>query len=92
MLFTGAGYLTNGNLETTIDWIPKMKNIRFKDLPTFIRTTDENDIVLKFVLHSTERTPRASAIILNTFNSFEQDVLDALSSMLPCIYTTRPLL
>ena len=92
VLFTDASYLTNGYLETKIDWIPGMKNIRLKDLPNFIRTTDENDIVLKFVLHETERTSRASAIILNTFDSFEQDALDALSSMLPCIYTIGPLL
>ncbi|KAM3742372.1 hypothetical protein ACB098_07G065300 [Castanea mollissima] len=86
-----ASYLTNGYLETKIDWIQGMKNIRLKDLPNFIKTTDENDIVLKFVLHETERTLRASAIILNTFDSFEQDVLDALSSMLPRIYTIGPL-
>ncbi|KAM3694559.1 hypothetical protein ACJW31_07G067000 [Castanea mollissima] len=86
-----ASYLTNGYLETKIDWIQGMKNIRLKDLPNFIKTIDENDIVLKFVLHETERTLRASAIILNTFDSFEQDVLDALSSMLPRIYTIGPL-
>ncbi|KAL4614838.1 hypothetical protein ACB092_07G081700 [Castanea dentata] len=86
-----ASYLTNGYLETKIDWIPGMKNIRLKDLPNFIRTTDVNDIILKFVLHETERTLRASAIILNTFDSFEQDVLDALSSMLPRTYNIGPL-
>ena len=34
---------------------------------------------------------RASAIILNTFDPFEQDVLDAMSSTLPRIYTIGPL-
>nr|XP_023874839.1 7-deoxyloganetin glucosyltransferase-like [Quercus suber]POE83050.1 7-deoxyloganetin glucosyltransferase [Quercus suber] len=86
-----ASYLTNGYLETEIDWIPGMKNIRLKDLPSFIRTTDENDIMLNFLIRESERTLRASAVILNTFDSFEQDVLDALSSMLPCLYTIGPL-
>ncbi|KAL4614837.1 hypothetical protein ACB092_07G081600 [Castanea dentata] len=87
-----ADYLTNGYLETTIDWIPGMKNIRLKDLPSFIRTTDENDIMLNFKIRESERVPRASAVILNTFDSFEQEVLDALSSMLPRIYTIGPLM
>ena len=47
--------------------------------------------MLNFKIRESERAPRASAIILNTFDSFEQ-VLDALSSMLPRIYTIRPLM
>ncbi|KAK7824692.1 7-deoxyloganetin glucosyltransferase [Quercus suber] len=69
-----------------------MKNICLKDLPSFIRTTDENDISLNYLIHQTERAPRASAIILNTFDTFEQAALDALSSKLPCVYTIEPLL
>ena len=69
-----------------------MNNIRLKDIPSFVRTTDENDIMLNFKIHETERAPRASAVILNTFDSFEQEVLDALSSMLPRIYTVGPLM
>ena len=68
-----------------------MKNICLKDLPSFIKTTDENDIMLNFLIRESERTPRAIAIILNTFDLFEQDVVDALSSMLSHIYTIGPL-
>ena len=68
-----------------------MKNICLKDLPSFIKTTDENDIMLNFLIRESERTPRAIAIILNTFDLFEQDVVDALSSMLSRIYTIGPL-
>ncbi|XP_065871739.1 7-deoxyloganetin glucosyltransferase-like [Euphorbia lathyris] len=84
-------YLTNGYLETTIDWIPAMKNIQLKDLPTFCRTTDQNDIMFNFLIREITRTSRASAIIFNTFNSFEQQVLNALSLTLPPIYTIGPL-
>ena len=68
-----------------------MKNICLKDLPSFIKTTDENDIMLNFLIRESKRTPRAIAIILNTFDLFEQDVVDALSSMLSRIYTIGPL-
>jgi UDP:flavonoid glycosyltransferase YjiC (YdhE family) len=70
-----------------------LKNIRLKDFPTFIRTTDENDIMLNFITDKVvEQASRASAIILNTFDSFEEDVLHGISSLLPRIYTLGPLL
>jgi hypothetical protein len=78
-------------LETSIDWIPGMKNIRLRDLPSFVRTTDINDFMLHFLIREIDRTSRASAVIINTFDSFEQDVLDALSPMFPPIYTLGPL-
>ncbi|KAI8532301.1 hypothetical protein RHMOL_Rhmol11G0203100 [Rhododendron molle] len=86
-----ASYLTNGFLETTIDWIPGMENIRFKDLPSFVRTTDPNDQMVNFLIAETERGLKASAIIINTFEAFEKPVLDSLSPFLPPIYTLGPL-
>ena len=88
--FTDASYLTNGYLETEIDWIPRIKNILLKDLPSFIKTIDEDNITLNFLIRESERTPRAIAIILNTFDLFEQDTVNVLSSMLPRIYTIVP--
>ncbi|KAJ0026204.1 hypothetical protein Pint_08360 [Pistacia integerrima] len=86
-------YLTNGYLETVIDWIPGMKDIRLRDIPTFIRTTDLHTIMIDFILSEDERAKRASAIILNTFHDLEKDVLDAFASILatctpsvPCIF------
>ncbi|XP_028070443.1 7-deoxyloganetin glucosyltransferase-like [Camellia sinensis] len=84
-------YMTNGYLDTVIDWIPGMKGIRLKDLPTFLRTTDLNDFMIDFVLGEMERAHRASAIIFNTFEKLEHNVLEALSSMFPPIYTIGPL-
>jgi UDP:flavonoid glycosyltransferase YjiC (YdhE family) len=74
-----------------IDWIPGMKSIRLSDFPTFIRTTDEKDFMLNYIISEVERASRASAIILNTFDAFEHDVLAAISSLLPRIYTVGPL-
>ncbi|KAJ9673870.1 hypothetical protein PVL29_023429 [Vitis rotundifolia] len=84
-------YLTNGYLDTVIDWIPGMKGIRLRDIPSFIRTTDPNEIMLEFPLREAERARKASALIFNTFDALEHEVLDALSQMFPPIYTIGPL-
>ncbi|KAF8404620.1 hypothetical protein HHK36_009508 [Tetracentron sinense] len=84
-------YLTNGYLDTVIDWVPGMKDIRLWDFPSFFRTCDPNDIMLNFVQVEVERAHKASAIIFNTFGDLERDVLDALSSIFPPIYTIGPL-
>ncbi|XP_019091383.1 PREDICTED: UDP-glycosyltransferase 85A2-like [Camelina sativa] len=41
-------YLTKEHLDTKIDWIPSMGNLRLKDIPSFIRTTNPDDIMLNF--------------------------------------------
>ncbi|KAG6698998.1 hypothetical protein I3842_08G047800 [Carya illinoinensis] len=86
-----ASFLTDGYLDMVIDWIPGMKGIRFRDLPSFIRTTDPDEIMLNFAMVEAERARKASALIFNTFEPLEQEVLDALSSMFPPIYTVGPL-
>ncbi|KAI3952379.1 hypothetical protein MKX01_005246, partial [Papaver californicum] len=87
-------YLTNGYMENTlVDWIPGVKDIRFRDLPSFVRTTDPNDAVLDFSMRETGRTCDATALIFNTFDALEMEVLDALKSQLPLppVYTVGPL-
>ncbi|RZB69525.1 7-deoxyloganetin glucosyltransferase-like [Glycine soja] len=86
-----ASYLTNGYLETSIDWIPGIKEIRLKDIPTFIRTTDPDDIMLNFARGECIRAQKASAIILNTFDALEHDILEAFSTILPPVYSIGPL-
>ncbi|KAI8014252.1 7-deoxyloganetin glucosyltransferase [Camellia lanceoleosa] len=60
-------YLTNGYLDTIIDWIPGMKDIRLKDLPTCFQTTDPNDEVFNLAVESAESASQASAFGLHTF-------------------------
>lgn len=62
-------------LDTEIDWIPTMKNLRLKDIPSFIRATNRDDIMLNCFLHEVDRVKRASAIILNTFDDLEHDTI-----------------
>ncbi|PWA13599.1 UDP-glucuronosyl/UDP-glucosyltransferase [Artemisia annua] len=68
-----------------------MDGIRLKDMPTFLRTTDSNDMMVNFVYRETSRAKKASAIILNTFDDLEHDVLHALSLIYPPIYSIGPL-
>ncbi|KAI3835899.1 hypothetical protein MKW92_025535 [Papaver armeniacum] len=90
----GESYLTNGYMENTlVDWIPGVKDIRFKDLPSSVRTTDPNDPLLDIITREFGRTYDATALIFNTFDALEMEVLDALKSELPLppVYTVGPL-
>ncbi|KAM0063890.1 putative 7-deoxyloganetin glucosyltransferase [Helianthus debilis subsp. tardiflorus] len=84
-------YITNGYLETSLDWIPGMNNIRLRDFPSFIRTTDINDILLNYIMTQAEALPRGSAVVLNTFDALEQDSVIPLTARNPRIFTVGPL-
>ncbi|CAI0413626.1 unnamed protein product [Linum tenue] len=86
-----ASYLTNGYMETQVDWIPGMEGIPLKYLPSFFATTDANDLMFNFVLEQIERVRNASALIFNTFDKLEQEVLRSLFPTFPPIYTLGPL-
>ncbi|KAI3971256.1 hypothetical protein MKW92_041305 [Papaver armeniacum] len=85
--------LTNGYLDTKIDWIPGMKDIRLRDLPGFVRTMDTSDIHFDYFVTELAGMNEATALIMNTFDTLEKDVLDALKSdqlSLPPLYTIGP--
>ncbi|XP_010535401.1 PREDICTED: UDP-glycosyltransferase 85A1-like isoform X2 [Tarenaya hassleriana] len=85
-------YMTNGYLDTEIEWIPSIRNIRVKDLPGLFSTTKlEHDPILQFVLHAMDRVKLASAIVINTFHDLEHDVILSLQSLLPPVYPVGPL-
>ncbi|KAJ3697560.1 hypothetical protein LUZ61_001265 [Rhynchospora tenuis] len=84
--------LNDGYLDKPIDFVPGLKNMRLKDFPSFLRTTDPNDIMLKYVLYIMDRaTSSSSAITINTFCELEQPVLDQIATMLPSIHEIGPL-
>ncbi|XP_029123857.1 7-deoxyloganetin glucosyltransferase isoform X2 [Elaeis guineensis] len=85
-------HLSNGYLDTPIDWIPGMTGIRLKDIPSFIRTTDPNDTMLNFDGGEAQNAFKAWGVILNTFDELEHEVIDAMKSMFPRLYTIGPLL
>ena len=84
--------LTNGYLESTvIDWIPGMPPICLGDVSSFLRTTDPDDFCLRFNESEANRCTSAGALILNTFEGLEADVLAALRAEYPRVYTVGPL-
>lgn len=89
--FKDTSFLTNGELDAVLDWIPGMKDIRMKDIPSFIRTTDPNDLMFGYVPRMIRNSKRASAILFNSFDVLEDDVLESLSPNFPPLYTLGPL-
>ncbi|ESW23392.1 hypothetical protein PHAVU_004G043200 [Phaseolus vulgaris] len=83
-------YLTNGYLDTKLDWIPGLKNFRLKDLPHYIRTTKENNFMLEYLIDMADNVLKAPATVINTSEELESEALKALSSMLPSVYPIGP--
>ncbi|XP_023745822.1 UDP-glycosyltransferase 85A8 [Lactuca sativa] len=83
--------VTNGYLERNLDWIPGMNNIRLKDFPSFIRTTDINDTMLNYLITESAAIPRGSAVVLNTFDALEHDSVNPLMALNPRTFTIGPL-
>ncbi|KAK9110727.1 hypothetical protein Sjap_018787 [Stephania japonica] len=89
--FKDEGCFTNGYLDTVIDWILGLEGIRLRDLPTFIRTTDPKAIMLNFNIEQLRNASRAKAILLNTFEDLEENVLKAIRSIFGLVLTIGPL-
>lgn len=68
-----------------------MTNIRLKDIPSFIQKTDASDVSFNFMKDSVQSCLKASAMIVNTFDALENEVLQAFPSNFPRIYTLGPL-
>ncbi|KAI3850335.1 hypothetical protein MKW92_036145 [Papaver armeniacum] len=88
-------YLTNaGFLDTPMDWMTGIGDVvRFRDLPSFVRTTDPNEIMVNYVIGEIAKAKDATVLIFNTFDDLEKDALDAFRSQLslPPIYSIGPL-
>lgn len=67
--------MNDGSLEMPLDWIEGVENIRLKDMPTLIRTTDPKDIMLNFMSNEAQNCLKSSAIIFNTFAELEHPSL-----------------
>ncbi|GJN21088.1 hypothetical protein PR202_gb08536 [Eleusine coracana subsp. coracana] len=89
----GNEQLRNGYLDTVVDWAPGMpRDMRLRDFVSFVRTTDADDGMLRAVMGIMDTLRTApSALILNTFDELEAQVLAAMRPILPPIYTVGPL-
>ncbi|WOH07911.1 hypothetical protein DCAR_0727346 [Daucus carota subsp. sativus] len=83
-------YLTNGCLDTVIDWIPGMPNICLRDLPSYVRSTDPNDTILNYIIKATERASNSTGNVFHTFDDLEPELLSVISSMFPNVFTIGP--
>lgn len=68
-----------------------MSNMRLKDFPSVMRVTDANDILFNYMKTEAQNCLESSAIIFNTFDELEGEVLEAIASKSPNIYTVGPL-
>ncbi|XP_028778790.1 7-deoxyloganetin glucosyltransferase [Neltuma alba] len=85
-------YLTNGYLDMELNWLPGMKNMRLRDLPSFFSTLDQDDYyMLNHCINELQAAQAAQAIICNTFSELENDTLETLSSMFPPFYPIGPI-
>ncbi|KAL6629477.1 hypothetical protein ACP70R_029242 [Stipagrostis hirtigluma subsp. patula] len=84
--------LTNGYLENTIiDWIPGVPPISLGDISSFIRTTDPDNVGLRLSGSEPNNCASAGALILNTFEGLDANVLAALRAKYQRVYTVGPL-
>jgi UDP:flavonoid glycosyltransferase YjiC (YdhE family) len=68
-----------------------MPPVRLGDLSSFLRTTDPDFFWLRHTVAETNSCAKAGALILNTFDALEAEVLAALRAEYPRIYTVGPL-
>ncbi|KAJ0466500.1 putative 7-deoxyloganetin glucosyltransferase [Helianthus annuus] len=87
-----SSFLTNGYLDTIIDCIPScLSGMRLKDIPPCIRMINPgDDYMVKFICLQVERAKTSSAIIFNTFDELDRDILDTISATYPPCYGVGP--
>jgi hypothetical protein len=85
--------LTDGYLDTPVENLPGLRNMRLRDFPSFIRSTDPDDFMVGYVIKETGRTADASAVILNSFGDLEGEAVEAMEALLVKVkvYTLGPL-
>ncbi|KAL1534346.1 7-deoxyloganetin glucosyltransferase [Salvia divinorum] len=84
--------ISNGYLEATeIDWVPGFRNMRLRDFTSFVRTTDPDNVMINYNLIQTKNAARATAVILNTCEELEKEVLDAQRQRFEKVLSIGPL-
>ncbi|XP_073020514.1 7-deoxyloganetic acid glucosyl transferase-like [Primulina eburnea] len=78
-------------MDELVKSIPGMEDfLRRRDLPSFCRVDDSNDPSLHKLIALTRQTVRAEAVILNTFEDLEGQVLSNILKHMPRLYTIGP--
>ncbi|KAM0004135.1 putative 7-deoxyloganetic acid glucosyltransferase [Helianthus debilis subsp. tardiflorus] len=90
----GAGELPfNGNdLDVLIKNVPGTETfLRRRDLPSFCRLDDVDNLVTKIIMKEARCVPRAHGLILNTFQALDETVLVHMRKLCPDIYCIGPI-
>ncbi|KAH7571952.1 hypothetical protein JRO89_XS04G0172700 [Xanthoceras sorbifolium] len=86
------GYLQYRSLiEKCLFPLKGMEGIKLKHLPSFIRTTDADDLMVNFAKGKVENARDASALLFDTIDDLEHEALEALSPTYPPIFAIGPL-
>ncbi|KAH7840401.1 hypothetical protein Vadar_016386 [Vaccinium darrowii] len=79
-------------MDLLVKSVPGMEGfLRRRDLPGFCRVDEVSDPRLQAIKTDTRLTPRAQAVILNTFENLEGPVLSHLGTRMPNLFTIGPL-
>jgi hypothetical protein len=80
-------------MDRLISSVPGMETfLRCRDLPSFCRVSNPAESsYLQLIVKETRESPRARALILNTFEELEGPVLSHIRTHCPQIYTIGPL-
>ncbi|XP_075669117.1 7-deoxyloganetic acid glucosyltransferase-like [Castanea sativa] len=82
----------NEDMDCLIRSVPGMETFfRIRDLPSFCRVSNLADPNLQYVSNMTRQSPRAHALILNTFEDLEGPALSHIRTKCPKTYTIGPL-
>ncbi|KAM4070532.1 hypothetical protein ACB094_12G171700 [Castanea mollissima] len=82
----------NEDMDCPIRSVPGMETfLRIRDLPSFCRASNLADPSLQRIANKTMQSPRAHALILNTFEDLEGPVLSHIRTKCPKLYTIGPL-
>ncbi|XAR65879.1 7-deoxyloganetic acid glucosyltransferase [Bertholletia excelsa] len=92
LISSGEIPFTGNDLDSPIRSVTGMEGFLWRrDLPSFCRSTDLAEPVLQFVMSEAQQTPRARALILNTFEDLEGPILSQIRTKIPNVYAIGPL-
>ncbi|KAK9689768.1 hypothetical protein RND81_09G079600 [Saponaria officinalis] len=86
--------LTNGYMERVIDGIPGMEDVHLKDLPSFVRTTNNDDkTLLDLLMRRANKVCKSGApVIFHTLDAIEHNIMQAISELAhSTVYSIGPL-
>ncbi|CBI31568.3 unnamed protein product, partial [Vitis vinifera] len=92
LIESGELPLKGNDMDQLVTSIPGMEGfLRKRDLPSLLRVSNLDDEGLLLVTKETQQTPRAHALILNTFEDLEGPILGQIRNHCPKTYTIGPL-